>query len=169
MAKGKSNKPRTDDIIRAATAPTPQQQAPNLTVRHQMAFSGPLPAPHILREYDETLPGLAERVVQIALAEAEHRRALEVKIVDSEIAEQGRTHERNTRAQHYALITTIAGFATAGACAALHAFTAAGVIGGGTIAAVASVFLTGRLLSGRQPAPETENAEQKPGELTKKS
>jgi uncharacterized membrane protein len=38
-------------------------------------FSGPIPPPRILSEYDQVLPGLADRLVCIAEGEAAHRRA----------------------------------------------------------------------------------------------
>ena len=43
------------------------------------AFAGPLPPPDLLAKYERALPGLADRIVAMAEAEAEgdHRRALQ--------------------------------------------------------------------------------------------
>jgi uncharacterized membrane protein len=40
-------------------------------------FSGPLPSPDMLRQYEELLPGCAERIVGAWESETVHRRALE--------------------------------------------------------------------------------------------
>lgn len=40
-------------------------------------FSGPLPPPELLRQYEEILPGLPERIVSSWEAESQHRRSLE--------------------------------------------------------------------------------------------
>jgi uncharacterized membrane protein len=41
------------------------------------AFSGPLPPPDLLAEYDRVLPGLADRIARMAETEGESRRALQ--------------------------------------------------------------------------------------------
>lgn len=41
------------------------------------AFSGPLPPPDLLAEYERVLPGLANRIVRMAETEGESRRALQ--------------------------------------------------------------------------------------------
>lgn len=48
-------------------------------------FSGPLPHPKIIKEYDAILPGAAERIFKLAESESDHRRNLEDKIVTSGI------------------------------------------------------------------------------------
>jgi len=42
-------------------------------------FSGPLPPPEVLREYGDVVPGLAEKIVEMAGKEQEHRHKLEDK------------------------------------------------------------------------------------------
>jgi uncharacterized membrane protein len=49
------------------------------------SFSGPIPPPHILKQYDEAIPGGANRVVEMAEKQSEHRRILEAKVVESDI------------------------------------------------------------------------------------
>ena len=41
--------------------------------------AGPLPPPEILREYDQALPGLADRIVSMAEGQANHRQHLDVR------------------------------------------------------------------------------------------
>lgn len=42
---------------------------------------GPLPAPSVMREYDEVFPGAAERIMLMAENEQKHRQVLEQKMV----------------------------------------------------------------------------------------
>lgn len=47
-------------------------------VRQELSFyKGPLPPPAMLKQYEEVLPGLAERIVKSFEAEGPHRRAME--------------------------------------------------------------------------------------------
>jgi uncharacterized membrane protein len=45
------------------------------------SFSGPLPPPSILKQYDDIVPGGAARIVEMAEKQAEHRRTLESVVV----------------------------------------------------------------------------------------
>lgn len=47
----------------------------------QTRFSGPLPHPDVLAEYNRNSPGLAERIVKMAEKQAEHRQSLESVVV----------------------------------------------------------------------------------------
>lgn len=42
-------------------------------IHAQMEFSGPLPPPQILGQYDEVLPGAAERILRMAEKQQDHR------------------------------------------------------------------------------------------------
>jgi uncharacterized membrane protein len=50
------------------------------------SFSGPLPPPLVLREYNEIIPGLAERIVALAEKQTEHRIGIEAKVIGSDIS-----------------------------------------------------------------------------------
>jgi uncharacterized membrane protein len=50
------------------------------------SFSGPLPPPLVLREYNAILPGLAERIVAQAEQQTEHRIRLETRVVNADIS-----------------------------------------------------------------------------------
>jgi uncharacterized membrane protein len=45
------------------------------------AFVGPIPPPELLAHYEQTLPGLADRLVAIAERESDHRRALQRRAI----------------------------------------------------------------------------------------
>ena len=48
--------------------------------------SGPLPAPDTFRQYEEVLPGAADRVLAMAERQSEHRQSLERKVVESGVS-----------------------------------------------------------------------------------
>src|SRR6266699_3874292 len=56
----------------------------------QSWFSGPLPAPETLAEYDRVLPGLARRIVERWEKESDHRQGMERSIVRARISNQSR-------------------------------------------------------------------------------
>jgi uncharacterized membrane protein len=58
--------------------------------RFQLEFSGPLPPPQILEEYNNAFPGCAERVVAMAERQSAHRQHLEKTVVQGNIAAQSR-------------------------------------------------------------------------------
>ena len=48
-------------------------------------FSGPVPPPSILQEYDSAIPGSAERILKMAEEQSHHRQELEKMMVEAEI------------------------------------------------------------------------------------
>ena len=54
-----------------------------LSVARSNFFSGPLPHPDHLREYENILPGSADRVIRMAEEQAQHRRQLETLVFTS--------------------------------------------------------------------------------------
>lgn len=57
-------------------------QVQEILVAHEH-FVGPLPHPEHLSAYERIIPGAAERIVQMAELQADHRRAMESKVVES--------------------------------------------------------------------------------------
>ena len=53
-----------------------------------MEFSGPIPPPGFLEQYERINPGLASRMVAMAESEATHRRQMETKLVESHCEDQ---------------------------------------------------------------------------------
>ena len=51
------------------------------TALQSETFSGPLPHPDLLAKYNAVLPDAAERIMRMAEKQADHRRALEARIV----------------------------------------------------------------------------------------
>jgi uncharacterized membrane protein len=51
-------------------------------------YEGPLPKAEELQRYEQALPGAADRIITMAEKQAEHRRGLENRIADSNIARE---------------------------------------------------------------------------------
>jgi uncharacterized membrane protein len=61
----------------------PNNQITTLTKVEQ--FSGPLPPPNILEQYNRVVPGAAERILKMAEDQSAHRRSLEQKVISSDV------------------------------------------------------------------------------------
>lgn len=78
------------------SAPSPQR----VTTVQAAVFSGPLPPPEILKQYDEISPGLADRIVSLTENQSRHRQELEKTVI--------RTRSRNeTLGQIFAFILSL--------------------------------------------------------------
>lgn len=72
-----------------------QQDATGTTTSRELrvalearSFSGPLPPPELLAQYNQVLPGAAERIFAMAEAQQSHRHSMEKTIVAANIAAQ---------------------------------------------------------------------------------
>ena len=67
-------------------------------------FRGPLPHPEILVGYEQASPGSAERIISMAEKQADHRRAMESKLLDADIK-----NEHRGQIMAFSLATLISG------------------------------------------------------------
>ena len=75
--------------------PTPQDQelVPAAQTQFRIAhaqYSGPIPPPAMLAQYNEIIPNGADRILTMAENQQAHRHALEKSVVDSDIAQSKR-------------------------------------------------------------------------------
>jgi len=74
------------------------QPEPGQLLQVQAAsFSGPLPLPSLLAQYNEIIPNGAERIMAMAERQSAHRERLEARVVDGNVANQ-------TRGSYFAFI-----------------------------------------------------------------
>ena len=68
-----------------------QKFPPENGMRVTAVYSGPIPPPDHLAAYEKIVPGIAKQFLEEPHREAEHRRSLQVKMVDAQIklANQG--------------------------------------------------------------------------------
>jgi len=101
MAKNTRQKQQASQQVVAATQ----------TVTH---YQGAVPPPEILRGIDEIVPGAAARLIALAEQESNHRRSLEVKAIEANIAAQVaqvQINEHQTKAVFQSdMIGQVAGF-----------------------------------------------------------
>lgn len=100
-------------------------------------FSGPLPSPKILKEYNEILPNAAERIFKMAEKAQEHYETTEQKLVDFEI-------KKTSKGQIFAFSIAITGMVGAVICAYLGQATIGSIIGGATLISVVPHFFPGK-------------------------
>lgn len=115
-------------------------------------FHGPLPPPETLAQYDQILPGAADRIIKMAEAQSAHRRELERAAVTGNIRSEGRGQ---LFAFILALATIVGGIGliaydkdTAGLVAIITAFTA-----------LAGVFIYGRYQQSQERKQKREEQE----------
>ena len=76
---------KPDQQIPVNTGNDPVPNGMVIAKMSSLSFSGPLPPPAILHEYDEVLERAAERIFKMAESQACHRQDLEKRVVKSDI------------------------------------------------------------------------------------
>ncbi|WP_295400200.1 DUF2335 domain-containing protein [uncultured Thiocystis sp.] len=107
-----------------------------VAVEHQ-TFSGPLPHPAILQQYNDIQPDFAERILKLTEAEAAHRhdivrRAMRLNAIETFLG------------QIFGLTVALAGFATTVWLGLAGQSDTASIVGGTTVVGLVTVFVTGR-------------------------
>ncbi|HVS35711.1 MAG TPA: DUF2335 domain-containing protein [Gemmataceae bacterium] len=119
-----------------------QTSASELVLRQQVAqliassWAGPLPHPDVFRKYEELMPGLANRLVAMAEAQAHHRMELEKKALGSDV---GRSQQGLWAGLAVAVLSIVLGFV----CILTGHDWAGTVISTGVIVALVGVFIYG--------------------------
>lgn len=131
---------RQDQQLEAALEQLPPERRQAIVhqiVESQVTHSGPLPAPQQLHQYEQVLPGLAERIVRLTEVEQAHRH----EIVGSALKRDARIKERGQLLAMLAMIIVLA------FCAFLVVAGSprvAGAVAISLVAAVVGIFVTGR-------------------------
>jgi len=114
-----------------------EQKAQAFLLAIEKRFSGPLPPPEILKQYDQIVPGSAKIIIEDFKAQGAHRRALETKIIPV-------AYDQSSRGQIFALIIGILGLGSAVFTAYLGETIVACLLGGGTLVSLVLAFLKGK-------------------------
>jgi uncharacterized membrane protein len=69
---------KNDEHVFDEDASTNREQRPTIVHQH---FSGPLPPPAVLKQYDDVAPGAAERIIKKFESQTAHRIKLETMVV----------------------------------------------------------------------------------------
>lgn len=105
-------------------------------VVQSQSFSGPLPHPEILKKFDDVVPGAAERIIKMAEEQSAHRKDLERKVIESDIA-------RSRWGQILGFFIAIIGLSVSAIVSIYGSPFAGGIIGVGTLASLVGVFMYG--------------------------
>lgn len=125
------------EVCEAINSLRPEQRSVILQAIKQESFSGPIPHPELLQKYDNVKLGFAERIVSMAERQLDHRIGCENKVVDGSVAE-------SKRGQSYGLIVALFFLAAAVFLGYFGHDWLAGVLGGGTLVALVTVFVTNK-------------------------
>lgn len=113
-----------------------------------------MPPPSMLREYDEVLPGLANRIVTMAETQSKHRIRLESRVTTSNIW-------RGHLGQIFAFLIAIAGI-MAGTYLILHDKPVEGLVAIlGPIGGIAGVFVWGKRKQSQELASKNRTLERR--------
>ncbi len=136
MGKGRPNPPVA-----------PKNNQPN-SINKQLAqvsqsYSGPIPPPQILEEFERIIPGAAERILHMAEENGKHQREMERSALNM-VADTTR------RGQRYGLLIGLTAFITCIIALWLGSEETAMTIGGVTIIGLVTVFVTSRSSNNNQ-------------------
>ncbi|MGV1101065.1 DUF2335 domain-containing protein [Thiovibrio sp. JS02] len=126
---------------------SPAVSKKQITTEHQIlqeAFSGPIPSPRVLTEYEALSPGLADRIVQMAEKEMSHRHTQEALAISAGIDFDKERILEARIGQFLAFGVVICVLGVCGYLATHGAQTTASILGGGTIGSLAIAFIKGK-------------------------
>jgi len=103
----------------------------------QQKFSGPLPPPSLLKDYDAICKGAANRILVLAEKEQEHRHTIENKAIDGAIS-------KDKRGQNYALIVALVTLIGAIFLIARGHSITGSILVGGTLTSLVYIFINGK-------------------------
>ena len=104
-------------------------------------FSSPLPPPELLLNYENTKPGLIQKIIEMTEVESNHRRAFEKEKLLAEVNNLQRGDELLARAQIFAFVISIATIIGGCATAIFGAEIAGSIIGTSGIVGIIAAFL----------------------------
>ena len=99
-------------------------------------FSGPLPPPQVLSQYEQIVPGAAKRILAMAEKQSRHRREMEASVIGSDV--------RNSRlGLYFGFSIGVCGLVCSVVIAIFGQPWAAGLIGVGTLVSLVGTFVYG--------------------------
>jgi uncharacterized membrane protein len=119
-----------------------------------MLFSGPLPPPTILQQYEDVVPGAAKIIIEMAQKQSDHRQFLEKNVITSDI-------KKSYIGQIFAFILGLFGLAMGTVLIYAGKSVAGTALSGGTLLALVGVFIYGSSARKKERAEKTEETENK--------
>ena len=98
---------------------------------------GPLPSPETLKQYEELLPGTAERIISMAERQSDHRIGLEKRVIDRQLQD-------SRLGQYLGFAVALLFLAAAYSLGMNNHEWLAGTLGGSTMVSLVAVFVIGK-------------------------
>jgi uncharacterized membrane protein len=129
----KKRKPINKNLPQAAKQT--HQQVKSVQAK-AVSFSGPLPPPEVLQNYNQITPGAADRIITMAEKQSQHRQEIEIKVITSDI--------KNARlGLHYGLIIGLASVVGGVVCIISGYEIGGTILGGSGLSSLVGVFVYG--------------------------
>lgn len=132
-----------------AQQPKGNQVAMSATIKAEQ-FSGPLPPPAILAQYDKIVPGSAATIIARSEKQSDHRMSLEAYVIPQQ-------QDQSARGQHYGLIVALTGILASLVMVLCGHDAAGGFVGGTTLVGMVGIFVTGKLVQARELKKKSED------------
>lgn len=132
--------------------PVPYSKRQKATiVKIETTHIGPIPSPDAIREYEEVVPGSAERIIAMAERQGDHRRRQEQVVLDAQTKNMENMRKERRLGQIFAFLVVMAVLSVV--CYAIKEglTTVACVLGGGTLISLVTVFIKGRSKLEKEP------------------
>lgn len=124
----------TPEVCEAINSLRPEQRSVIIQAMRKESFSGPIPHPELLQKYEEVQNGFAERIVSMAERQLNHRIKCENAMVNGSVSEA-------KRGQWFGLIVAVLFLCASLALGLTGHDWFGGVLGGGTLVALVTVFV----------------------------
>ena len=108
------------------------------------SFEGPLPPPSFLKQYEDALPGAADRILNLAEAQTNHRIKLEGRLVEGEIEDSKRSRDERRLGQWLGFAICLVAILSGATISVLGQPYAGVLIGAVGLTPLVSTFITGR-------------------------
>jgi uncharacterized membrane protein len=118
-----------------------QQKAQQVTIQ---GYSGPVPHPDILAQFDQIVPGSAEQIVNQFVQETNHRHRLERRALAAEIVDERENRRERRLGQIFGFVIALVVLSGSVVSSVLGAQWPGGILGVGGLAALVGVFVFNR-------------------------
>lgn len=107
-------------------------------------FEGPLPPPSFLKQYEDALPGAADRILVLAESQTSHRIDLEKRLVEAEIDDGKKNRDERRLGQWLGFAICLVAIISGATISAMGQPYAGVLIGAVGLTPLVSTFITGR-------------------------
>jgi uncharacterized membrane protein len=74
-----------DSDVKEGIELPPEFQKMLVAMKQEFSFTGPIPPPGLLKQYNEVMPGCAETIVEQFVAQGNHRRKMEKVVLEGDV------------------------------------------------------------------------------------